>query len=155
MKPPNLAECERRGLVARDKHNVHTFSNGTEWECWASGNCLSCRFYDLGGTAGEHCGFEAASLLHLVSPAMAQLFGWRQNPDYATYQGPSDPVPGRHGWDAPESCRFFLDRTDDHGEERPMPVDPDPNQLVLIVDPTEVIAGITPCAPADVGEYCA
>jgi hypothetical protein len=146
-KPPTLTECYRRNIVADDKHGVHTFSNGTDWECWASGNCLSCRFYDLDGSAGEHCGFEAAAMLHVVTPAMAVLFGWTQNPKYAAYQGAHDPVPGRHGWHAPDSCPFFLRRLDDDGNERPMPVAPDPLQLVLIADPTEPIAGI---APADI-----
>lgn len=143
-RPPSMTEAHERRLVAEEKQGIHTFSNGTEWECWASGNCLSCRWYELDGQAGEFCAFECASMLDLVSPEMAQLFGWTQNPEYATYQGAHDPIPGRHGWESPDSCRFFKDRTDDEDGGRSRSPDPDPLQLVLIADPTEAIAGIAP-----------
>jgi hypothetical protein len=106
-KPPALHEI----ALAKDGENIHTFSNGTEWEMWAHNNCLTCRWYELDGAAGEYCGFEGAALLGAVTPEVASLFGWTQS---STEWGPY------HGWDAPESCRFHRDKEDDNGE----PVDP-------------------------------
>ena len=144
MKPPNAEQAAARGLFALDGEGVHTFSNGTDWECWASGNCLSCRYYDLDGQAGEFCGFEYAAMLHFVSPDLARLFGWTQDQKYADYRGVSDVVSGRHGWNSPDRCAFFAPRTDDNGYDIPIPPDPDPAQLVLLADPTEPFANLQP-----------
>lgn len=145
MKPPTYIEAAERGLLAHDDTDIHTFSNGTQWDCWADSNCYACRWWDK-DKAGADCAFECASFLGVVSPALALLFGWTQNPEYATYQGKDDPVPGRHGWSPPDSCRFFRDREDDTDEDgtlRPPPFT-DPAQLILIADPTEVIHDIRP-----------
>jgi hypothetical protein len=136
--PPNLVEASERDLLAKDGAGAYTFSNGTEWECWAEPNCLRCKYYDL-DAAGKDCAFEGAALLHMVSPALAELFGWVQNPEYATYRAEYDKGERCHGWDAPESCPFFSNRSDDDGDE-PRATPPDPAQLVLIVDPTEDLA---------------
>ena len=147
-RPPTYGNAVERGLLATDERtDIHTFSNGSHWEGWASGNCLTCRWYELDGGAGEYCAFEAAAMLHQVSPALALLFGWEQNPKYADYQGERDAVPGRHGWNPPESCRFHRERNDDEDGGRSLSPEPDPLQLVLIADPTEVIAGLTPAPP--------
>lgn len=139
-RPPTLAEASARALLADAGQGIHTFSNGTEWECWADPNCLTCWHWNP-ECAGEGCAFEGAALLDMVSPDLARLFGWIQDPEYADYVGPSDP-PGshRHGWDAPQACPFFRDRTNDDGGDNPPPPDPDPQQLVLLADPTEDLA---------------
>lgn len=127
MKPPTMVQATERGLVV--DNGIHTFSNGTEWECWADGNCFDCKWYDA-ERAGD-CAFEGYALLGMVSPALALLFGWTESKDY----------PG--SYHPPESCRFFVDKDSDEGR-RPTPPDPDPLQLVLIADPTEVIANLNP-----------
>lgn len=141
-RPPTMEQASARGLVAKDTDGIHTFSNGTDWECWASGNCFACKHYDWDSVGP--CAFEGYSQLGMVSPAMALLFGWTQNPKYADYQAPHDAVVGRHGWDSPDACRFFQ-RKDERDGDRYVPSTPtDPAQLVLIADPTEVIHGIQP-----------
>ncbi|MDP9203473.1 MAG: hypothetical protein M3P26_16320 [Gemmatimonadota bacterium] len=127
-KPISLDDAANRGLLV--KPGIHTFSNGSEWDSWSSGNCLECRFFDP-DTMGELCAFEGASFMHMVTPELATMFGWVQDPKW------DKPDDHRSGWDAPEECPFFSDRNDEHGEPPP---DPDPQQLVLIADPTEDIA---------------
>lgn len=140
-RPINLDEAEGRRLLVDDDHGIHTFSNGTDWECWASGNCLKCWYWPPDGPAGEFCAFEAASLLHSVSPELARLFGWAQMEKYATYDAPRDPKGShRHGWIKPDECPCFLERPEkgEGGDDDPPPPPrPDPTQLVLIADPTE------------------
>lgn len=138
MRPPNAGQAIERGLIVLkdgqidiDAKGIHTFSNGTEWECWASGNCFECKWYELDGEAGEWCAFEYAALVASVTPRMAALFGWVQR---TTEYG------WRSGWDAPNTCPFFSQRTDDDDGGRSQIVPPDPAQLVLIADPTEDIA---------------
>lgn len=121
-RPPTLADAEARGLLA--KKGIHTFSNGTEWEYWASGNCLSCWFYRLDGDAGEFCAFEAAALLDTVSPELATLFGWKRHEQYAD------------SWVSPDECTFFKERPDGD-DDSPPPPPVDPLQLNLLADPTE------------------
>lgn len=131
MTPPTMLEADERGLLATRGEDVHTFSNGSEWDGWASANCYACTHWDE-HHAGARCAFEAAAFLHCVSPALATLFGWEQR---ETQYGP------RSGWRAPESCRFFGPRGDDHDDdETPAPPPPDPRQLVLFADPTEDLA---------------
>ena len=121
-RPPTIYDVE----LAKDGENVHTFSNGTQLEYWAGGNCWSCRFYDLDGAAGALCAFEGAALMGAVTPDLARLFGWVQR---TTEHGP------RFGWDAPETCRFWRDKTDDNGETVD-PTQPDicPETLSLFAD---------------------
>lgn len=107
-RPPTMVQAEERGLLAADGHDVHTFSNGSEWDGWASGNCHRCRFYDP-DAAGTLCAFECAAFLQCVSPELAALFGWEQR---ETQYGPRD------GWQAPASCRFFRDVVPEPQEER-------------------------------------
>lgn len=133
-KPPTMVEATERGLVAEDGKGVHTFSNGTGWECWASGNCYRCKWYDA-ERVGD-CAFEGYAFLDMVSPAMALLFGWTRDEKFPEC------------FNEPDSCRFFSDKDDD-GNRDPQP-DPDPLQLVLIADPTEVIHGITPVVREEV-----
>lgn len=145
--PPTIDDAMNRGLVHLvdgqfpvKATGIHTFSNGTEWECWAEPNCLSCRFYELDGNAGEFCAFEGLATLGAVTPELARLFGWVQKSEYADYRGPHDTAEHRHGWHAPDACPFFRNRTDDDDGGRSQSVPPDPAQLVLIADPTEDIA---------------
>ena len=137
-KPITLEEARERHLLTERKQGIHTFSNGTDWEGWSEGNCLSCRFWDI-DCLGELCAFEGASMLGIASPELAEMFGWIQLEKYRDYEPPLR----RHGWDRPDQCPFFHERYDDNGEEFPIPPDPDPMQLVLIADPSEDIAGIT------------
>lgn len=123
---PTLNEAEAQGLYAADGKGIHTFSNGTSWHCWADANCYECKRYSK-YVAGEFCAFEGAALLRGVSPALAEMFGWIQR---ETKYGPLS------GWDAPARCRFLLPRNGDD-DDSPPPPPPDPNQLVLIADPTE------------------
>lgn len=136
-RPPTLEEAEERGLLTAVKGtDVHTFSNGSEWDDWSSSNCHRCKFFDP-DKAGALCAFEAAAFLHLVTPELASLFGWTQD---AQYDKPDD---HRDGWDAPDSCRFFASRDERNDDERndddetPPPVPSDPAQLNLLADPTE------------------
>lgn len=144
-RPPTLDQARKRGLLAAEKHGIHTFSNGTAWDCWASGNCLDCWYWDP-DQAGALCAFEAAAFLGIVSPELAQLFGWIRNAENAQ-DGE------RFGWDAPDECRFFRSRTDDNGDDNPPPPDPDPLQLVLLADPTEDVALLV--ADRELVEVCA
>jgi hypothetical protein len=122
-----MAQAEKRGLIVKD--GIHTFSNGTEWECWASGNCFDCWHYDAKEMGA--CAFEGAALMSAVSPDLARFFGWTQD---AKWDTPDD---HRHGWDSPDQCACFRERTDDDGNDNPPPPEPDPTQLVLLADPTE------------------
>lgn len=133
-KPLNIAEAARRRLLATAKTGIHTFSNGTDWEWWAEHNCLECWFWDP-DTAGADCAFEAAAMMSMVSPELAEMFGWIQDPKYRDYEPPYR----QHGWEKPRQCPLFHQRPDrgDDGEYPPPPPDPDPHQLVLIADPTE------------------
>ena len=126
-KPPNMDDAVSRHMLAEYGEGIHTFSNGTDWECWADGNCYQCAYWDA-DTMGAACAFEGAAFLDLVAPELAQLFGWIQR---ETKYGP------RSGWDAPDSCRFFRNRTNDDGTDYIPPPEPDPRQLVLFADPTE------------------
>lgn len=137
--PLTFNQAAERGLLVKEK-GVHTFSNGTAWDCWADSNCYECWHWDP-DTAGAKCAFESAAFLDMVTPDLARLFGWIQNPEYADYVGEYDP-PGshRHGWDAPDTCAFFRAKSDDDGKDNPPPPEPDPCQLVLIADPTEDLA---------------
>ena len=83
MRPLPIAAAERRGLIVEAAFGIRTFSNGSEHERWADGNCWSCRYYD----EADACAFADAALLGLVSPALAVLFGWTQD---AAYDTPSD-----------------------------------------------------------------
>lgn len=145
-RPPTMQEAQERGLVVDEKHGIHTFSNGTEWEGWAEGMCLSCWYWDP-DCAGGSCAFEGAALLHGVSPELARLFGFEQkNAEY----GPRD------GWRiAEQDCRFFKQRPEkgDDGETPPPPPDPDPRQIVLFADPSEDAAMLTARnAPLEISE---
>jgi len=136
-KPITLPEARDRRLLAKHHtQGIHTFSNGTAWDCWAAGNCWApCRHYDE-ETAGLTCAFEAAAFMHIVTPDLARVFGWTRH-EGNTQDGE------RFGWKPPEQCPFFREKGDDSDDSAAAP-DPDPLQLVLIADPTEVIAGIEP-----------
>jgi len=127
-KPPTMPEAEARGLLAKYKEGVYTFSNGDEWYSWADSNCYECAHYAK-DHAGLFCAFEGAAFLSMVSPELARMFGWIESTDY-----PGD-------FDAPQECAF-LKRKDDRDDDRPSTPAPDPTQLVLIADPTEDIARI-------------
>jgi hypothetical protein len=126
---PTLVDAQKRGLLAAEGDAVHTFSNHTSWECWASGNCFECRRWDH-EEAGKYCAFEYAAFMNMVSPALAEMFGWVNDPKY-----------GPKSYTEPNQCRFFLRRDGDDNDPPPPP--PDPNQLVLIADPTEDSAMLT------------
>lgn len=128
-KPIVLDEARRQKLLAEDGKGVNTFSNGTSYEGWADGNCWECWFWDI-DVGGELCAFEAALMIGIVSPALALLFGWKQDEKYPDW------------WRPPRQCPFFQQRPDkgDDGDYPQPPPDPDPSQLVLIADPTEDLA---------------
>ena len=134
-RPMTMDEAETRRLLVDAKLGIYTFSNGTAWECWASGNCYDCWHFDP--DAVGQCAFESAAFLGLVSPALALLFGWTQDAEYDT------PDDHRHGWNEPDRCTFFRRRTNDDGGDNPPPPDPDPLQLVLIADPSEDVAAFS------------
>lgn len=126
-KPITLDEARQRGLLVAGE-GVHTFSNGTDWECWASANCWECSHYDWDAVGA--CALEGASQLGIASGALVQLFGWRQHETY------------RDSWIKPDVCRFFHQRRDgENGQPVPPPF-VDPAQLVLLADPTEDAAMI-------------
>lgn len=116
-------DAEARGLFVMP--GIHTFSNGTEHEIWAERNCYDCRFYDP--DAAGACAFEGAAMIGMVSPALAEMFGWKRDAEYPD------------SWDAPDQCAFYHDGDDD----TPDAPEPDPSQLVLLADPTEDATAIT------------
>ena len=127
MNPPTLDEARTRSLIA--EKGIHTFSNGSEWECWADNNCFECRSYDMDQIG--LCAFVDAALMHGVSPALALLFGWTQHADYPECYEP------------PKACRFFAhEDSDNDGPRRSQTPPVDPRQLVLLADPTEDAAMI-------------
>lgn len=128
--PPTLEKATR--MLAKPGEDIHTFCNGSHWEGWASHNCFECRWYDW-DAAGASCAFEGAALLGVVSPELAEMFGWVQK---ATQYGPRD------GWEEPEQCAFFREKPDSDEDDRERPTEPDPDQIVLIADPTEDIARV-------------
>lgn len=142
-RPITLHDAEVRGLLRADGAGIYTFSNGTEWEIWAEGNCFECMYWDYDGPAGKYCAFEAASMLHIATPELAEMFGWLQNPKYANYRAPHDKGERCCGWASPDQCACFKQRErDDDGNDLPPPPPPDPLQLVLIADPTEDAAAL-------------
>jgi hypothetical protein len=147
--PPTLEQAITRGLTVDEKHGIYTFSNGTDWECWASGNCFACWHWDE-DCAGRRCAFEGAALLSMVSPELARMFGWTRNEAGAAEwcKERNEPDDLRQWWDEPNQCAFFRSRTDDHGGDNPPPPEPDPLQLVLLADPTEDIGQVVTCDPA-------
>jgi hypothetical protein len=130
-KPITLPDAAERGLLVEYPNGIHTFSNGSEWYSWADVNCDRCRFYDP-EAAGALCAFEAASFLHIASPDLARMFGWLESAEYPGHFNP------------PHECAFLRRKDDRDDDDRPPTPDPDPLQLVLIADPTEIIAGIEP-----------
>lgn len=138
--PLTMAQAEARGLLVPER-GIYTFSNGSEWDSWASGNCFACRYYDE-DTAGRDCAFDSAAFLGMVSPDLARLFGWIQE---AEWDRPDD---HRDGWDAPQTCACFRAKRDDDNTDPPPPPEPDPRQLVLIADPSEDIGQVATCDPA-------
>lgn len=135
-RPLTLDDARARGLLTLDRLGIHTFSSGTQWEGWADSNCFECWFYQHEGDAGEFCAFEAASMLSVCSPELAEMFGWLQNPKFHRHND------RRRGWEAPERCALFHQRPEpgEDGEDIPLPPLPDPRQLVLLADPTEDLA---------------
>src|SRR5688572_10183909 len=77
-QPMTLTEAERRGLTTAMDRGIHTFSNGTEYEGWADGNCWECWYWDE-DALGAKCALEGASMLHIASPELARLFGWLES----------------------------------------------------------------------------
>ena len=126
MNPPTFDEATARGLIV--EKGIDTFSNGSEWECWADSNCLACQHYDMERIG--LCAFEGAALMQSVSPALALLFGWTE---HAEYLGSYQP---------PQSCRFFADGDSDEDGPRRRATPIDPRQLVLLADPNEDAAMI-------------
>jgi hypothetical protein len=103
--PPTLAQAKRiTGLLVPEKLGIYTFSNASEWDAWAEDNCHACMHYAIEGPAGLHCAFEAAAMLGTVSPSLALLFGWTQNPEW------DKPDDHRQGWTAPPQCSYFSPR---------------------------------------------
>lgn len=121
-RPPTLEEAAGRGLLAEHGKGVHTFSNGSEWDSWASPNCHACKYWNK-DVAGDDCAFEAAAFLQIASPELARMFGWLEEADY--------------GWRAPQQCSYFAAKSDGDDDDRPAPPPVDPTQLVLIADPSE------------------
>lgn len=117
-KPPTLDEAIDRGLAA--ENGVHTFSNGTEYEGWADRNCFECQHYDPDEMGA--CAFESAAFIDFVTPELARLFGWVQDPKY------DEPNDHRHGWSSPEKCAFFRDK-----DLPPIPFN-DPDQLTIAAE---------------------
>jgi hypothetical protein len=150
QRPPTLAEAAMRGLLADDSMGIHTFSNGTEYEGWADGNCWSCWFWDE-DEAGARCAFEAAAFLDQVSPALAALYGWTERSWAWRWLGKEKGQIKVPSYTPPSQCPFFRNRTDSDGDDNAPPPDPDPLQLVLIADPTEDAAMVTN-APSEAQE---
>lgn len=126
-KPLTVAEAKAQNLLA--EKGIYTFSNGSEWEGWAEGNCMECRWYDWDAMGA--CAFEASVMFRAVSPALAVLFGWTER----------EHSPG--WYDAPEQCAFFAQQRGDDDDTPPNTTPADPRQLVLLADPTEDAAIIT------------
>lgn len=131
--PPTVKQGYARKLIAEP--GIHTFPNGSSWEDWADANCYRCRHWNDDGVG--RCAFEYAAFVGQASPALAQLFGWTQDPKWDRADDHTI------GWSAPDSCAFFLNR-DERGGDRPRRTKPqNPRQLVLIADPTEDAAILT------------
>lgn len=110
-------------VVLPEGRGIHTFSNGSEWDSWASGNCHRCRWFNA-EIAGKDCAFECAAFIHKVSPDLALQFGWTQR---TTEYGPLS------GWRAPEECAFFRDVDDNSDGESSPPPFVDPSQFTFLV----------------------
>ena len=121
-RPPNFDDARKRGLIAVEGQGIHTFSNGTQYECWAEGNCERCKWFDP-DEAGALCAFEMAGFLGIVSPELARLFGWiwRGEEKEKAYGA-------KFSFDPPRQCAFFKDRDDDS----PDPPIIDPTQLTFL-----------------------
>lgn len=107
-------------------------SNGTEGEGFVGHFC-------------DRCLHDRAVRLHEDyangCPILARAFAFKPgNPDF-----PDEWIQDDNG-DNPR-CTAFIE--DDHDDDWEPPPSPDPTQLVLIADPTEDIANITP-APKEV-----
>lgn len=139
-----MAAAAKLGLLAEFEKGIHTFSNGSEWECWSSHNCDRCRHCVTDpDKPDEACALEFGAMLGQVSPALAQLFGWTESEGY----------PG--SFDYPRDCPHLKRKDErDEDEDRPAPPPPDPRQLVLIADPTED-AAVIQNAPIEVREFAA
>jgi hypothetical protein len=122
-----MAAAAKLGLLAEFEKGIHTFSNGSEWDSWASQNCYRCQHYIAEpDKPDEGCALEFSAMLQQVSPELARWFGWVESERYAG------------SFHYPRRCPHFRlkDDRDEDREFSPAP-DPDPAQLVLIADPTE------------------
>lgn len=123
-RPPRMDEVE-----IPDGEGIHTFSNGEEWYSWADRNCYACRWWDEESIGS--CALEGLAFIGKVSPALAALFGWTQDPEYPEC------------WRKPKQCAFFAQRRGDGGEDdRPVAPTIDPAQLTFL--PPDDFAGIRP-----------
>lgn len=104
-------------------------SNGTEGEGFMARFCERC-VRDRAARQGN----PADGCEIIVATMCLQV----DDPDYPTEWIVDDM--------GPRCTAFKLDEGDDDGDKRPAPPEPDPRQLVLIADPTEVIANVTPAA---------
>jgi hypothetical protein len=115
IPPPTFDEAAERGLLT--EQGIGTFSNGSEWDGWSSGNCDECRWFDP-DVAGKYCAFESAAFLGMVTPELATMFGWILNEQYGEF-------------DAPEQCAFFRDKDSDD-DDRPSVAPIDPAQFTFL-----------------------
>jgi hypothetical protein len=119
-----MAAAAKLGLLAPFETGIHSFSNGSEWDCWADRNCYRCTHYLVDpNRPDDSCALEGAAMFRRLSPALARWFGWTESPDY----------PGSFHY--PRECP--LRKSPDDNDDRPAPPPPDPAQLVLLADPTE------------------
>lgn len=128
-RPPSLSQAMERGLIDGKETGFHCFSNGTEYEGWAANNCHECAYWPPEGPAGEYCALEAAMLMDWVTPELAQLFDFKEI---------AIPTKDGIGFPTKSDCRFFKPKEDrEDGEWTEPPPPPDPDQFVLLADPTE------------------
>ena len=121
MRPPSVAD-----IAPADGRGIHTFSNGTEYEYWASANCFRCRWYDP-EEAGD-CAFDSYAILGCVTPECAQQFGWTHEPKWGALSG----------WNAPKQCKFFaIPPEDDEEPDHPRHTPLCPATLSLFADQRE------------------
>jgi hypothetical protein len=134
-KPPSALDMSQYLMPPPDPMESTLFPNGSSYEAWKDDNCEGCKWYSPEtNVADAPCAFDAAMVCAMFS-------------DGRVSQTLVDRFIIASGTCYLGACRFRTPEDDNDGERERRSPPHDPAQLVLIADPTEIIAGLVPAQP--------